>query len=96
VIAAVKDPRLKEGEQESMALLDDCILAKRVEAELLKSGLARILSLCIVAKEGMVTLTGHVQSEAEIEEAILIASAVAGVVDVESELDVISFKPAKD
>jgi len=96
VIAAVKDPRLKEAEEESMAQLADIIIAKRVEAELLKSSLARALRFCIVADQGVVTLTGHVQSEAEIEEAIRIASAVEGVTDVESELDVISFKPAKD
>ncbi len=96
VMAAVKDPRLKEGEEESMARLDNYILSKRVEAALLKSSLARALSLCIAADEGAVTLSGHVQSEAEIEEAIRIAGEVEGVTDVESELDVINFKPAKD
>jgi cytidylate kinase len=96
VIAAAKDPRLKESEEESMELLDDYILAKRVEAELLKSSLARALRFCIAADSGVVTLSGHVQSEGEIEEAIRIASQVEGVTDVESELDVISFKPAKD
>ena len=96
VMAAVKDPRLKEAEEESMALLDNIILAKRVEAELLKSHLARALRFCIVAEDGLVTLSGHVESEAEIEEAIRIASAVDGVSDVESDLDVINFKPAKD
>jgi cytidylate kinase len=96
VIAAAKDPRLKESEEESMALLDDYILAKKVEAALLKSTLARALRFCIVADDGVVTLSGHVQSEGEIEEAIRIATSVEGVTDVESELDVISFKPAKD
>lgn len=96
VVAAVKDPRLKEGEEESMELLENVILAKRVEAELLKSSLARALRFCIVAEDGAVTLSGHVQSEAEIEEAVRIALAVDGVTDVESELDVLSFKPSKD
>jgi cytidylate kinase len=96
IIAAAKDPRLKEGEEESMELLENYILAKRVEAELLKSSLARALHFCIVAENGVVTLSGHVQSEEEIEEAIRIASEVEGVSDVESELDVINFKPAKD
>ena len=96
IIAAVKDPRLKEAEEESMVLLNDYIVAKRVEAELLKSSLARALRFCISANDGVVTLFGHVQSEGEIEEAVRIASGVEGVTDVESELDVISFKPAKD
>jgi len=96
IMAAVKDPRLKEGEEESMELLEDYILAKRVEAELLKSSLARALRFCISADNGVVSMSGHVQSEAEIEEAIRIAMSVDGVTDVDSELDVISFKPAKD
>jgi cytidylate kinase len=96
IMAAVKDPRLKEAEAESMARLDDYILAKRVEAELLKSGIARALRFCIDAEDGVVTISGHVQSDAEIEEALRIARSVDGVSDAESDLDVISFKPAKD
>jgi cytidylate kinase len=96
IVAASKDARLKDSEEESMALLEDYILAKRVEAALLKSSLARALRFCIAADDGVVTLSGHVQSEGEIEEAVRIALAVDGVSDVESELDVISFKPAKD
>jgi cytidylate kinase len=96
VVAAAKDPRLKDAEEESMALLENYILAKRVEAELLKSALARALRFCITADDGVVVLSGHVQSEGEIKEAIRIAQSVEGVSDVESELDVINFKPAKD
>jgi cytidylate kinase len=96
VISAVKDPRLKESEEESMELLEDIILAKRVEVELLRSSRVRVLQCGIKAEDGVVCLSGHVQSEAEIAEAIRIAESVAGVSEVESELDVISFKPAKD
>lgn len=96
VIAAAKDSRLKEGEEESMALLDDYIVAKRVETELLKSPLARALKFHITSQDGVVTLHGHVQSEEEIEEAVELARKVEGVQDVESELDVLSYKPAKD
>jgi len=96
VIAAAKDPGLKESEEESMARLEDYILAKRVEVELLKSTLARALRFCISADNGVVSLSGHVQSEGEIEEAIRIAMSVDGVSDVDSELDVINFKPTKD
>ena len=96
VIAAVKDARLKESEEDSMALLDDLILAKRVEVELLRSSTVRVLQFGIQVEDGAVTLSGHVQSEVEIEEAVRLAEAVEGVSFVESELDVISFKPAKD
>lgn len=96
VIAAVKDPRLKAAEEQAMALLEDIILAKRVEVELLRSTLVRVLQFGIKAEAGVVTLSGHVQSEGEIEEALRIANAVEGVSDAESEMDVINFKPAKD
>lgn len=96
IVAASKDPRLKEAEAESMALLDNYILAKRVEADLLKSSLARADRFCIMADNGVVTLAGHAKSEDEISEAVAIAKSVPGVSDVESELDVISFKPGKD
>ena len=96
IIAASKDPRLKAGEEESMELLEDCILAKRVEVELLKSAVERALRLRISASNGVVSLSGHVQSEGEIEEAMRIASSVVGVSDVESDLDVVDYKPVKD
>ena len=96
IVAASKDPRLKENEEESMAVLNDSILAKRVEVELLKSPLARALRFHISAEDCVVTLSGHVQTEDEIEEAGRIALAVEGVCDVENELDVLSYKPVKD
>lgn len=96
IMSAVKDQRLKDAEEESMALLDDIILAKRVEAELLKSSEVNAVQCGIVANDGIVTISGHVQSETEIEAAIRIASEVEGVDDVESELNVMSYKPAKD
>ena len=96
VISAVKDPRLKEAEEESMELLENIILAKRVEVEILKSSQVRVLQCSITAEDGVVTLSGHVQTEAEIGEALRLAGSVAGVASVECDLDVISFKPAKD
>jgi cytidylate kinase len=96
IIAAAKDPRLKESEEESMSLLDDYILAKRVEAELLKSGIERAFSFHISAEGGVVTIAGHVQSETEIKEALRIARSVEGVMDAEADLNVVRFKPGKD
>lgn len=96
VIAAAKDPRLKEAEEEASLLLDDIILAKKVEAGLLKSTLVNAVQCGIVANDGVVTISGHVQSDLEIAEALRIAAVIEGVQDVESELTVMSYKPAKD
>lgn len=96
IVAASKDPRLKDGEEESLALLDDRILAKRVEAELLKSSLERAFSFKISVEDGVVSLSGHAKSEGEIDDAVRIVGSIPGVCDVESELDVLSYKPAKD
>jgi cytidylate kinase len=96
IVSASKDPRLKEAEEDAMERLDNYILAKRVEVELLKSSLGRALRFCIVADNGVVTLSGHLQSDEEIEQASRIAEKVEGVTDVENDLDVINFKPGKD
>lgn len=96
IVAAAKDPRLKTGDEESMAILEDRILAKRVEAELLKSSLERAVSFRIAVTDGVVSLSGHVKSEGEIEEAVRIAGSIPGVNDVENDLDVLSYRPIKD
>ncbi|MBJ6727546.1 cytidylate kinase family protein [Geomesophilobacter sediminis] len=96
IVAAVKDPRLKEAEEESAELLENIILAKRVEAELLKSTEVNAVQCHIIAEEGLVTISGHVQSEEEIEAALKIAAQVSGVTDVESELNVMSYRPGED
>ena len=95
IVAAAKDPKLKEAEAPSQRVLDDVILAKKIETELLRSGKIESVHLKIVAYNGKVNLSGHLHTEPELEEAIAIATAMPGVSKVVNELQVVSFKRFK-
>ena len=96
IVTAAKDPKLKAAEAGAAGFLDDIILAKRVETELLKSGKIESLHLKIAANKGKVHLSGHVHSEEELAEAVKIATSVSGVQAVKSDLRVVSFKSFKE
>lgn len=96
IVAAAKDQKLKEAEAEATALLDDIILRKRVEAELFKSGEIESLHFKIESVDGTICLSGHVHTEQEREQAVIIASKVKGVEQVEDDLQVINYKPNKE
>jgi cytidylate kinase len=95
IVAAARDPKLKEAETSSLRILDDIILAKKIETELLRCGKIESVHLKILSCNGIVHLSGHLHSEAELEEAISIATAVTGVVKVINELQVVAFKKFK-
>lgn len=96
IVAAVKDFKPKESDATSIAILDDVILAKRIETELLKSGVIESLHLKITANKGKVRLLGHVHSEDELAEAFKIANSVSGVESVKNDLHVVSFTRYKE
>lgn len=95
IVAAARDPKLKEAEAGSQRLLDDIILAKKIETELLRSGKIESMHLKIFSCNGKAHLSGHLQSDAELEEAIAIANSVPGVTKVVNELQVVAFKRFK-
>ncbi len=96
IVAAVKDPKLKEAEAEAKEMLEDIILGKRVEAELLRSAKIDSLHFRIEAGQGEVSLRGHVHSEDERNMAIKITTKVKGVVTVLDNLQVVTYKPFKE
>ncbi len=96
IIAAAKDGKLKSNEEEVARLLDDIILAKKVETALLRCGKIGSFHLKIAAYKGKVNLVGHVHSDAELAEAVALVKAVPGVVSVINELQVISFDRFKE
>jgi cytidylate kinase len=96
IIAAAKDPKLKESENEALQLLDDIVLCKKIEAEILKSPKVENLHFRISASEGVVSLAGHVHSEPEKKAALAIASGVAGVASVTDKLQVVGYKSYKE
>lgn len=93
IISAAKDPKLRANESEMTAHLDDLILRKRVEVELLKSRKIESLHFKIECNDGVITLTGHVHTDDERDYAVKIASKVKGVQDVDDDLQVMNYKP---
>jgi cytidylate kinase len=96
IVAAARDPRLKEADEEAKELLDDIILCKRVHTELLRSGSIDSLHFRIDALMGEVTLSGHVHTEEERVKAIKLTSKVKGVKKVLDYLQVVSYKTFKE
>ncbi len=96
IVAAARDPRLKEAEEEAGGMLDDIILAKRVETELLKSDLIENMHFKITTQNGEVLLAGHVHTEQERKSAVKICDKVEGVRNVMDRLQVVSYKPYKE
>ena len=96
IAAAARDPRLKEREDESLKQLENIILRKKVETELLMSGDVESLPLKIAVKKGVVNLAGHVYSDEERRKAVSIVEAVTGVKKVVDAMQVVSYKRYKE
>lgn len=96
IVAATKDPRFKNAEGEALDLLEDIILSKRVEMELLKSDKVENLHFKITSQDGMIALTGHVHDETEKNHAIRIAGKIKGVQKVVDNLQVMGYKAYKE
>ena len=96
IVTAAKDSKLKDAEAAAAGLLDDIILAKMIETELLKSSNIESIHMKVTAYNGKVQLSGHVHSDEELAEAVKIAHTVSGVETVKNDLHVISFNRFKE
>jgi len=88
----VKDKNLVEQKGASKKALTDLIVRKRTEIAVLSAITGEGGYLQITAVDGLVTLTGHVNSEAERREVLKIARKVEGVSDVVDHLKVIEYR----
>ncbi len=96
IVAATKDLKLKQAEEGASGYIDDIILAKKIETELLRSPKIESLHLKIASYNGKVHLKGHLHSDEELETAFQIACSVPGVQSVKNDLNVVSFKSYKE
>ena len=96
IVAAARDPRLKEAEEEASGMLDDIILGKRVETALLQSPLIKNLHFKITTQNGEVLLSGHVHTDEERKRVAGICEKVEGVTLVLDRLQVVDYKPYKE
>lgn len=96
IVAAAKDARLKDAEPEAREMLEDIILSKKVETELLKSGKIENLHFRITSLGGEVCLSGHVHTENEKNRALKIAAGVKGVKRLDDDLNIIHYRQFKE
>lgn len=96
IVTAAKDPRLKQAEAEANDMLEDMILCKRVETELLKAPDIRNMHVKIESQEGEVVLSGHVHTDEERKGVVAVSRKVKGVRHVEDNLQVVGYKSYKE
>jgi cytidylate kinase len=93
IVAAARDPKLREEEAVSNRKIDDVILGKRIETAFLNSGQIESLHLKISTHEGKVRISGHVHNEGELQEAVRIVNGFPGVKEVRNDLQVVNYRP---
>ncbi|GLI39206.1 cytidylate kinase family protein [Geobacter hydrogenophilus] len=96
IVAAAKDPRLKNGEEKTREIVDDIVLCKKIETELFRSSTIENLHFKISAQKDVVRLAGHVYSDGEREDVLRIVAGVKGVTSIDDDLQVVSYKPYKE
>jgi hyperosmotically inducible protein len=64
--------------------VDDAVITSSVKAVLVADDLVKSLDLQVETRKGVVQLSGFVDSQAQIDQAVALTRAVAGVTDVEN------------
>jgi hyperosmotically inducible protein len=86
---AVKEQQEKNEPKRSLGtIIDDATITAGVKLKFAKDDLVRAYKIDVDTKDGMVTLTGTVKSEAEAKRAIALAESEEGVKRVSSVLQV--------
>ncbi|HEX9079555.1 MAG TPA: cytidylate kinase family protein [Desulfuromonadaceae bacterium] len=96
IVAAAKEPSLKEAEKGAAEIIDNTILVKRIETALLNSPDLEYRPFKIVVEKGKAFLSGYLASEEEKKNAIRIVEAVKGVKSVKEDIQVVNYKAYKD
>ncbi len=96
IVAAVKDPQLKEADSWSAAEIENTILVKKIETALLRSEELEYRPFRIEVEDGQVTLSGYIGSEQEKKAALKVAAAIPGVTGVNDDLHVVNYREYKE
>lgn len=96
IVAAARDPLLKEGEKQSLELVDNMILMKKIETALLNSTDINYRPFKIKIEKGKVFLSGYIECDEEKQKALKIVESVKGVKGVEEDIHVINYRAYKD
>ncbi len=88
-VASVKNNlQVVEGDRTAGEYIDDKLLITKVKAALADNPTVEALTIDVESERGVVSLGGHVDTEAEREAAFEAAERVAGVVDVINNIEV--------
>ena len=79
---------LKHGNATVGNTLDDGIITTKVKSALLADPNVRSFDIAVVTRKGEVQLSGFVDSQDQIEQAVALARKVAGVANVDNELSI--------
>ena len=96
IVAAAKDPHLKEADKGAAELIDNASLMKRIETALLNSADLDYRPFKIDVQKGRVHISGYLASEKEKKEAIRIVESVKGVKSLQEDIQVVNYKAYKD
>jgi len=96
IVAAVKDPQLKEADSWSTSEIENTILVKKIETALLRSEELEYRPFRIEVEDGQVTLSGYIGSEQEKKAALKVAAAITGVTGVNDNLHVVNYREYKE
>jgi len=72
--------------EEAGAYIDDTAITAKIKADLLADPLLKVFQISVTTADGVVTLSGEVDSQASIDRSEAIASGVENVVSVQNEL----------
>lgn len=81
----------EEGSRTAGAVVDDSILTAKVKAKLIENDETKAHQINVETRQGVVQLSGFVDSEAAKSSAAEVAKSVTGVKDVKNELTVKSY-----
>jgi len=97
IIAAAKEPALKESDKSAVAVIDNLILSKKIETALLNApALEDYRPFTLLIDKGAVSISGYIVSEAQKNAAIAIVRSVKGVISVSEDIQVFDYKAFKE
>lgn len=97
IIAAAKEPSIKDSDKSAGAVIDSVILSKKIETALLNSPvLEDYRPFTISIDRGAVSIGGYIISEAQKKAAIEVVKAVKGVTSVSEDIHVVDYKAYKE
>ncbi|MBK5275149.1 MAG: cytidylate kinase family protein [Desulfuromonadales bacterium] len=96
IVAASKEPALKEAEKGAAEIIDNTILMKKIETALLNAHSLDYRPFTIIVENGRVAVSGYITSESEKMAALKIVESIKGVKSVVEDIQVVNYKVYKD